>query len=198
MAQGVGRLWPGIEVRVFWFWWRSVPWDDVVEVLPWRSAGRRLVVVVNRLTWFHRVYGMMYGETVNLAFLISEGIYGYQELLRTTRLHASLEVQKGLTERPALCYNPAWVYQARRTKGGITMSVNLREHIEVDPEVMLGKPVIRGTRIPVELIVRKLGEGATEADLLDAYPRLTQQDIRAALAYAADSLEHETIILEAA
>jgi len=78
------------------------------------------------------------------------------------------------------------------------MSVNLREHIEVDPEVMLGKPVIRGTRIPVELIVRKLGEGATEADLLDAYPRLTQQDIRAALAYAADSLEHETIILEAA
>ena len=78
------------------------------------------------------------------------------------------------------------------------MSVNLREHIEVDPEVMLGKPVIRGTRIPVELIVRKLGEGATEADLLDAYPRLTQQDIRAALAYAADSLAHETIILEAA
>ena len=43
-----------------------------------------------------------------------------------------------------------------------------------------------------------LGEGATEADLLDAYPRLTEQDIRAALAYAADSLAHETIILEAA
>jgi uncharacterized protein (DUF433 family) len=59
---------------------------------------------------------------------------------------------------------------------------------------MLGKPVIRGTRIPVELILRKLGEGATEADLLDAYPRLTREDILAALAYAADSLGHEIIV----
>ncbi len=57
-----------------------------------------------------------------------------------------------------------------------------------DPDVMLGKPVIRGTRITVELIVRKLGEGATEADLLDAYPSLTHADIRAALVFAADSL----------
>ena len=78
------------------------------------------------------------------------------------------------------------------------MSFVLQERIEVDPEVMLGKPVIRGTRIPVELIVRKLGEGATEVDLLDAYPRLTQEDIRAALAYAADSLAHETIVVQVA
>jgi len=70
--------------------------------------------------------------------------------------------------------------------------------IEVNPEVMLGKPVIRGTRIPVELIIRKLSEGATEADLLDAYPRLKPDDIRAALAYAADSLAHETIQLRSA
>jgi uncharacterized protein (DUF433 family) len=49
--------------------------------------------------------------------------------------------------------------------------------------------VIRGTRIPVEIIVRKLSEGATEADLLDAYPCLTIADIRAALAYAADSAD---------
>ena len=70
--------------------------------------------------------------------------------------------------------------------------------IEVNPEVMLGKPVIRGTRIPVELIIRKLSEGATEADLLDAYPRLTPTDIRAALAFAADSLAHETIQLRPA
>jgi len=46
----------------------------------------------------------------------------------------------------------------------------LPEGIEINPKVMLGKPVIRGTRIPVELILRKLGEGATEEDLLDAYP----------------------------
>ncbi len=57
---------------------------------------------------------------------------------------------------------------------------------------MLGKPVIRGTRVPVELIVRKLGEGATEADILDAYPRLSPKDIQAALAYAAKSVAHET------
>ena len=69
------------------------------------------------------------------------------------------------------------------------------DRIVVDPNVMLGKPVIRGTRIPVELIVRKLGEGATEADLLDAYPSLKAADIRAALAYAADALAHEETIL---
>lgn len=67
--------------------------------------------------------------------------------------------------------------------------------IEINPDVMLGKPVIRGTRIPVELLIRKLSEGATEADLLDAYHRLTPVDIKAALAFAADSLAHETIVL---
>jgi uncharacterized protein (DUF433 family) len=74
----------------------------------------------------------------------------------------------------------------------------LTDRIEINPAVMLGKPVIRGTRIPVELIIRKLSEGATEADLLDAYPRLTRADIQAALAYAADSLAHETILLQTA
>ena len=63
--------------------------------------------------------------------------------------------------------------------------------IEVNPAVMLGKPVIRGTRIPVELLLRKLSEGATEEDLLDAYPRLKRRDIRAAIAYAADTVAHE-------
>lgn len=59
---------------------------------------------------------------------------------------------------------------------------------------MLGKPVIRGTRIPVELLLRKLSEGATEAELLDGYPRLTSADIRAALAYAAATVAHEEIL----
>jgi uncharacterized protein (DUF433 family) len=72
------------------------------------------------------------------------------------------------------------------------------DRIEVNPAVVLGKPVIRGTRIPVEIILRKLGEGATEADLLEAYPRLAREDIQAALAYAADSLARETILLQPA
>ena len=53
------------------------------------------------------------------------------------------------------------------------------DRIEVNPNVMLGKPVVRGTRIPVELILRKLSEGAAIDDLLDAYPRLTVADIQA-------------------
>ena len=67
--------------------------------------------------------------------------------------------------------------------------------IEINPKIMLGKPVIRGTRITIELILRKLSEGAKEEDLLDAYPHLKPDDIRAALAYAADSLAHEEVIL---
>jgi uncharacterized protein (DUF433 family) len=59
------------------------------------------------------------------------------------------------------------------------------DRIEMNPAVMLGKPVIRGTRIPVELLLRKLSEGASEADLLEAYPQLTRDDIHAAMRYAA-------------
>jgi uncharacterized protein (DUF433 family) len=69
------------------------------------------------------------------------------------------------------------------------------DRIEIDPTVMLGKPVIRGTRIPVELVLRKLAEGATESDVLEAHPRLTHEDVLASLAYAADSIAHETIVL---
>jgi len=71
----------------------------------------------------------------------------------------------------------------------------LAERIEINSKVMLGKPVIRGTRIPVELILRKLGEGALEADLLEAYPHLSHEDIRAAMTFAAASLAHEEILL---
>lgn len=78
------------------------------------------------------------------------------------------------------------------------MTEKLLKRIEINPAVMLGKPVIRGTRIPVELILLKLSEGATESDLLDAYPRLTKLDIQAALAYAASLLAHETILLQTA
>jgi uncharacterized protein (DUF433 family) len=57
--------------------------------------------------------------------------------------------------------------------------MNLAARIEMNPKIMLGKPIIRGTRITVELILRKLSEGATEVELMDAYPSLTQEDIRA-------------------
>ncbi len=73
--------------------------------------------------------------------------------------------------------------------------MGITDRIEINPNVMLGKPVIRGTRIPVELILRKLSQGASEADLLDAYPRLTPEDIRAAIGYAADLVAHEETVL---
>lgn len=75
--------------------------------------------------------------------------------------------------------------------------MTVTSRIEINPRVMMGKPVIRGTRIPVELVLRKLSEGAMEKDLLEAYPRLTREDIQAAIGYAADTLAHEeTVILE--
>ena len=67
----------------------------------------------------------------------------------------------------------------------------MNKRIEINPKIMMGKPVVRGTRIPVELILRKLGEGATEAELLDAYPNLTAEDLRAAMLFAADTVAHE-------
>lgn len=68
------------------------------------------------------------------------------------------------------------------------------DRVEINPHVMLGKPVIRGTRIPVELLLRKLSEGATESELVDAYPRLTREDIQSAIRYAADTLAHEEVL----
>lgn len=77
------------------------------------------------------------------------------------------------------------------------MSPSSQNRIEINPKVMLGKPVIRGTRITVELILRKLGDGASQGELLEAYPRLTKDDIQAAITYAADSLAHEeTLVVE--
>lgn len=76
----------------------------------------------------------------------------------------------------------------------IEAELNVTDRIEINAGVMQGKPVIRGTRIPVELLLRKLAEGAMTEDLLDAYPRLTADDIRAALAYAADTIAHESIL----
>jgi len=68
------------------------------------------------------------------------------------------------------------------------------ERIMRDPKIMLGKPVIRGTRITVEHILREIAAGAVIAEMIDQHPRLTEDDVRAALAYAADYLGHETMV----
>jgi uncharacterized protein (DUF433 family) len=62
------------------------------------------------------------------------------------------------------------------------------ERISIDPAIMVGKPCIKGTRMPVEHILRHLGNGATEQDVLNDFHFLTLEDIRAALSFAADEL----------
>ena len=73
--------------------------------------------------------------------------------------------------------------------------MTITDRIEVNPRVMMGKPVIRGTRITVDLILRKISEGASAKDLISAYPKLTRDDIKAAIRYAADILAHEETII---
>lgn len=62
------------------------------------------------------------------------------------------------------------------------------DRITMDPEVMVGKPVIKGTRITVQLIVQLLANGATETEMLNDYPDLKKEDIKAALLYASEYL----------
>lgn len=68
------------------------------------------------------------------------------------------------------------------------------ERIEIDPDIMAGKPVIRGTRIPVEMILRKLGAGRSEAEILSDHPHITREDIQAAQAFAADYISNDELI----
>jgi len=67
------------------------------------------------------------------------------------------------------------------------------QYIEINPKRMTGKPVIKGTRITVELILEKLSAGESIKDLLEAHPRLKEEHISAALAFAANVLKGEMI-----
>lgn len=68
------------------------------------------------------------------------------------------------------------------------------KRIVSDPDIMLGKPIVKGTRITVELILRKMAEGMTFEELLEAYPHITKDDILAAISYSADVISKEELI----
>lgn len=70
--------------------------------------------------------------------------------------------------------------------------------ITLDPDVLVGKPVIRGTRISVELVLGLLAEGWSEAEILESYPHLSRADIQACLAYARDLVASERVFPTAA
>ncbi|MBL8028389.1 MAG: DUF433 domain-containing protein [Fibrobacteres bacterium] len=73
----------------------------------------------------------------------------------------------------------------------------MRKHplIEMNPAVMTGKPVIKGTRITVDIILRKLSSGATVEEILEDYPNLTIESILAAESFAADFIADEEIVV---
>jgi uncharacterized protein (DUF433 family) len=73
-------------------------------------------------------------------------------------------------------------------------SMNWKDHIATDPNVLLGKPIIRGTRISVELILDRLADGWTQEDLHRAYPNLTQQAIQAVFAFASEMMRDEEYV----
>lgn len=80
---------------------------------------------------------------------------------------------------------------------GNKINMSWHQHIESDPKVMFGKPVIKGTRIPVDLILEKLSVGESMAQLLEDYPRIKEEHVYACLAMAAESVRNEVIISEA-
>jgi uncharacterized protein (DUF433 family) len=73
--------------------------------------------------------------------------------------------------------------------------LDYHEHIDVNPAILVGKPVIKGTRVPVSLILNLLGHGASFADIVADYPILTVDDIRASILYAEARLDREDVFL---
>ena len=73
------------------------------------------------------------------------------------------------------------------------MNQDFRTRITYNPNIMVGKPVIRGTRIPVDLLVRMVAQGIPQQEILADYPRLQAEDIQAALLYAAAILTDEVV-----
>jgi uncharacterized protein (DUF433 family) len=75
--------------------------------------------------------------------------------------------------------------------------MKLPQRIDAKPDVMMGKPCIKGTRIPVYLMLQKMAAGETTEQLLAAYPQLTSQDLNACLQYAAALAGEEIVLTEA-
>jgi uncharacterized protein (DUF433 family) len=72
--------------------------------------------------------------------------------------------------------------------------IDFRDHIVVDPLILVGKPVIKGTRIPVSLILNLVAHGLTFEEIIDDYPSLTVGDIRAAILYAGARMDREEVL----
>jgi uncharacterized protein (DUF433 family) len=74
------------------------------------------------------------------------------------------------------------------------MRINWQKHISIDPDIHHGEPCIKGTRVPVSIIVGSIADGMTFDEILDAYPQLKRESIQAALAYAAEVVRQDVIL----
>jgi len=130
------------------------------------------------------------GQKVEVVMIAEEDMTGPQseELRRLLRGARELPVLQAISEdqiaEQIAEYQPE---SAGAEKGDAVM--NIAEYVVSDPDVMLGKPVIRGTRITVELILEKLAAGETVSQIVAAQPRLTPEAVSAALAFAAESMK---------
>ena len=75
--------------------------------------------------------------------------------------------------------------------------MNWRQHIVVDPAILVGKPVVRGTRISVEIILDRLADGWSQDDILAAYPQLTREQVLAAVRFALELFKEERFVAAA-
>lgn len=75
----------------------------------------------------------------------------------------------------------------------IVATMRWQDHIAIDPLILVGKPVIKGTRLAVEFIIQLLADGWTEDQVVHSYPGITRDDIRACLGYASDVLHAEKV-----
>jgi len=75
----------------------------------------------------------------------------------------------------------------------MVIGVGWQDRIEINPKILVGKPVVKGTRMSVEFVVDLLASGWTQQQILDSYPNLTAEDIRACLAYASELLHAERV-----
>ena len=74
------------------------------------------------------------------------------------------------------------------------MEENLKTRVVINPKIMVGKPIIKGTRIPVDAIIKRMAEGMTIKEILKEYPNLTKDDVKAALHYTVDVIRGEDIM----
>lgn len=72
--------------------------------------------------------------------------------------------------------------------------MNWRDHIVSDPAILVGKPTIKGTRISVELLLDRMADGWSMADLLESYPHISREDVRAALAFVSEIFKEESFV----